>query len=81
MSRGIIETKLPKLPLPNIKETMERYLDAVVAYISAEDYENTKARVKEFMSNEEDLERINNFLEKRNEEHKNWVICKYVYIS
>ena len=73
MSRGIIETKLPKLPLPNIKETMERYLDAVVAYISTEDYERTKIKVKEFMSQEEDLQKINNYLEMKDRENKNWV--------
>ena len=68
-----VETKLPKLPLPNINETMEKYLDAVVSYISSDDYERTKHHVKEFLGHEDDLDKINRFLEKRNEENKNWV--------
>ena len=71
---GMETTNLPKLPLPNINETMEKYLDAVVAYISSDDYERTKHHVKEFLSHEDDLDKINKFLEKRNEENKNWVI-------
>ena len=69
-----VETILPKLPLPNINETMEKYLDAVVAYISPDDYERTKDNVKAFLSHEDDLEKITRFLENKNEENKNWVI-------
>ena len=65
---------LPKLPLPNINETMEKYLDSVVAYISPHDYERTKTHVKAFLSNEEDLKKIDEFLAKRNMETQNWVI-------
>ena len=74
---GTGETMLPKLPLPNINETMEKYLDAVVAYISPDDYERTKGHVKDFLSHEDDLDKIKRFLEKRNEENANWVIVLY----
>ena len=56
---------------------MEKYLDAVVAYISTEDYERTKTKVKEFMSKEEDLQKINSHLERKNSENKNWVNFGY----
>ena len=59
---------------------MEKYLDAVVAYISTEDYERTKTKVKEFMSKEEDLQKINSYLERRNRENKNWVNFGYLGI-
>ena len=59
---------------------MEKYLDAVVAYISTEDYERTKTKVKEFMSKEEDLQKINSYLERRNRENKNWVNFGYLCI-
>ena len=74
---GTSETRLPKLPLPNINETMEKYLDSVVAYVSPDDYERTKGHVKEFLSHEDDLEKIKRFLEKRNEENANWVMVGY----
>ena len=74
MSNKVSEPNLPKLPLPNINETMEKYLDAVVAYISPDDYERTKDNVKAFLSHEDDLEKITKFLENKNEENKNWVI-------
>ena len=81
MSNNGSEAKLPKLPLPNINETMERYLDAVVAYISPEDYERTKGQVKLFLSHGDDLEKINNFLQKKNEENKNWVITTSIFLA
>ena len=81
MSNNGSEAKLPKLPLPNINETMERYLDAVVAYISPEDYERTKGQVKLFLSQGDDLEKINNFLQKKNEENKNWVITTSIFLA
>ena len=68
---------LPKLPLPNINETMEKYLDSVAAYISPNDYERTKTHVKAFLSNEEDLKKIDEFLAKRNMETQNWVILLF----
>ena len=60
-SGASVENRLPKLPLPNINETMEKYLDAVVAYISPDDYERTKGHVKDFLSHEDDLDRIKRF--------------------
>ena len=80
MSNKVSEPNLPKLPLPNINETMEKYLDAVVAYISPDDYERTKGQVKLFLSQGDDLDKINSFLQKKNEENKNWVINIYIYI-
>ena len=51
-----------------------------MAYISTEDYERTKTKVKEFMSKEEDLQKINSYLERRNRENKNWVNFGYLRI-
>ena len=70
-------TKLPKVPLPNIKETMEKYLDAVVSFISPEDYDRTKRHVRHFLSNEEDIKKIELYLKNRNEELDNWVKSNY----
>ena len=68
---------LPKLPLPNINETMEKYLDSVVAFISPHDYKRTKTHVEAFLSNEADLKKIDAFLAKRNMETQNWVILLF----
>ena len=54
---------------------MEKYLDAVVAYISTDDYERTKQHVEMFLHNTDDVDKINKFLQQRNEENKNWVLA------
>ena len=77
MTKTTSYTKLPKVPLPNIKETMEKYLDAVVSFISPEDYDRAKRQVRDFLSHEEDVKKIELYLKKRNEEVDNWVKFNY----
>ena len=38
--------KFPKLPLPVIKPTMERYLDAIKAVVNDEEYKRTQDKVQ-----------------------------------
>ena len=52
---------------------MEKYLDAVVSFISPEDYDRAKRQVREFSSHEEDIKKVELYLKKRNEELDNWV--------
>ena len=39
---------MPKLPVPDLKQTLIRYLDLVHPVVSSEDYEKTKSLAKEF---------------------------------
>ena len=41
------QEKLPKLPLPSLDETLERYLSAVEPVVSAEQFRTTRALVDE----------------------------------
>ena len=56
---------------------MEKYLDAVVSFISPEDYDRAKRQVRDFLSHEEDVKKIELYLKKRNEEVDNWVKFNY----
>ena len=43
------QDKLPKLPIPSLEDTCNRYLRALEALQDEKDHENTKAAVKQFL--------------------------------
>ena len=60
---------------------MEKYLDAVVSFISPEDYDRAKRQVRDFLSHEEDVKKIELYLKKRNEEVDNWVKFNFIFAT
>jgi hypothetical protein len=64
---------LPKLPVPNLEQTLERYLATVKPIVTDSQYERTKAMVRAFGSSNGQGPRLQEKLLQRREEHDNWV--------
>lgn len=62
---------LPKLPLPELSSTMEKYLRCLKPIISMEAYENTEKIVEEFTKNEGP--KLQEIIRKAAEDKDNWV--------
>lgn len=43
------QSKLPKLPIPPLEDTCKRYLDALAGLQTAEEHEQTKEAVEDFL--------------------------------
>ena len=43
------QTQLPKLPVPNLQETAQKYLKSVEPYLSKEQLNETTSKVSEFI--------------------------------
>ena len=63
----------PKLPLPNIDETMRRYLDAVKTFTAPDDFIATTKLVEEFLDDQEKKAAIMALLQKKDAEEDSWV--------
>ena len=80
------QSSLPKLPVPPLHQSLQKYLKAVRPLVNDEQFEKTSKVVQEFgKSNGIGLE-LQKVLEERAETHKNWVrlfgliIIIYIYI-
>ncbi|XP_031553075.1 carnitine O-acetyltransferase-like [Actinia tenebrosa] len=47
-SMKALEDSLPRLPVPSLQQTMDKYLQAVKPLVDEDDYKNTKTLVEEF---------------------------------
>ncbi|KAI9883092.1 MAG: Rho-type gtpase-activating protein [Watsoniomyces obsoletus] len=70
------QESLPRLPVPTLQETAERYLKSVHPLLNASEFENTKSAVTEFIRPGGSGEVLQKRLIARREDpkHKNWLI-------
>ena len=67
------QQSLPSLPVPPLKQTLERYLVSVLPILNNREYEETKRCVKEFERPGGVGENLQRKLEERAEKMDNWV--------
>ncbi|XP_043576562.1 carnitine O-acetyltransferase isoform X2 [Chiloscyllium plagiosum] len=67
------QKSLPRLPVPPLQQTLERYLLALEPIVSQEELENTKQIVKEFGQKSGVGERLQASLERRARKTENWL--------
>ena len=65
------DDNLPALPLPNLKDTLDLYLQSVVPFLTQNELEKTQKIVRDFGNNEGLI--LHEKLKQRSEEYKNWV--------
>uniref|UniRef100_A0AAR2K351 Choline/carnitine acyltransferase domain-containing protein n=1 Tax=Pygocentrus nattereri TaxID=42514 RepID=A0AAR2K351_PYGNA len=68
-------SSLPKLPVPPLKQTCDRYLAALEPIVDSEMLKNTQELVKEFQAQGGVGDRLQKGLEHRSRKTDNWVGC------
>ncbi|THD25064.1 Choline O-acetyltransferase [Fasciola hepatica] len=68
-----LSAPLPQLPVPKLKNTLDRYLRLVLPVVSAKDYERTKKIVNEFGRPGGEGEQLQELLEQYAKTKINWV--------
>nr|CAB3233914.1 peroxisomal carnitine O-octanoyltransferase-like [Phallusia mammillata] len=73
MSKGTFgyEDSLPDLKVPQLQNTIEKYLDSVRALANDSEYENTKQVCRKFL--EQDASKLQEYLKNKEKDHRNWV--------
>ena len=66
------QSLLPSLPVPPLRQTLERYLHSVRPLTSKEEFQNTKETVEEFGKNGGRGEELQKKLLDRAEKTENW---------
>lgn len=67
------QAPLPQLPVPKLKNTLDRYLRLVLPVVSKKDYERTKKIVEEFGRPGGEGEQLQALLEQYAKTKVNWV--------
>ena len=62
---------LPDLPVPNLKDTLNRYLDSVKPHVTEDEFLTTTDIVENFEKNEGQI--LHQRLLERAKTHRNWV--------
>ncbi len=70
---------LPKLPLPDLESTMQKYLRCVKPIRSPEAYEKTVKIVERFQSDDGEGKKLQEIIRKAAEEKDNWVNGILIY--
>lgn len=63
---------LPKLPVPTLDQTLEKYLLSVQPFVTAEEFERTKENCRKFI-NEPEVQKLQQQLIRRSQEKENWL--------
>ena len=67
------QSSLPKLPVPPLHQSLEKYLRAIRPLVSDEEFEKTSKAVQEFGSKHGIGIKLQKALEERAKTHDNWV--------
>ena len=70
-----LDESLPPLPLPELRHTLEVYLESVKPHVTEEEFQHTSKLVNEF-EKRADASKLQGFLEERANNMKNWVHMK-----
>ncbi|KAK7593027.1 hypothetical protein V9T40_007779 [Parthenolecanium corni] len=67
------KSKLPQLPVPNLDDTLVRYLKSVQPFLSPDEYKVTEALVDDFKKQNGTGRQLQKFLEERASKEENWL--------
>lgn len=67
------QSSLPKLPVPSLQQSLQKYLKAVRPLVNDEEFEKTSKMVREFGKKNGTGLQLQKALEERAKTHKNWV--------
>ena len=71
------QSSLPRLPVPPLQQSLQKYLKAVRPLINDEEFEKTSKEVEEFGKENGIGEQLQEMLKKRAKLQDNWV-CIYI---
>lgn len=74
------QSSLPKLPVPPLQQSLQKYLKAARPLVNDEEYEKTSKVVKEFGKENGTGKDLQEMLEKRAKLQDNWVLILHIYI-
>ena len=67
------QDSLPRLPVPDLSQSLQRYVEAITPIVGADQLERTKRIVKEFGRAGGQGEQLQSRLKERAETKENWV--------
>ena len=67
------QSSLPKLPVPPLQQSLQKYLKAVRPLVNDEEFEKTSMAVREFGKKDGIGIKLQKALEERAKTHDNWV--------
>ena len=64
----------PKLPLPDVELTLQRYLDAVETFTPTDQLVTTKMNVQNLLEDKQKIQAIMELLQQKFDKEENWVL-------
>ena len=75
------QSSLPKLPVPPLHQSLQKYLKAVQPLVNDEEFENTSKAIQEFGKENGVGKELQKVLEERAKAHDNWVTYFSVFLQ
>ena len=73
------QESLPRLPVPDLQQTLTKYLRSLKALVDDDEYESNQKIVEEFGQVGGVGEKLNKIIQERAKTHDNWV--SYLHIT